>query len=435
MKTSQHKLLSGIILILLWSLGILPLLAQETQNVEDGRYQLSYWEGRSNQILSEYLPRISSTLSFLSIEEKRKVIRGFIRRTNRQVLLEMLGETLKTENPLPHFVIQQLGPSLSWCQGSAQNFQNELLATIKDRTLPSLKDFYKIEGREGDIFIANLFQTIFYLYPLEERFIQNLKQELKKTLDWPWTASEARETISSIIATINDHLHEPITRLGKDGKEMVLIPAGKLVLSLNDNIHIDVNAYYVDKTEVTNQEYATFLNLYRQKDPRLLIRLPISRIRKQMGKYRPHSGYENLPVVGVTWYGAQTYADFYGKRVPTREEWQKAFTGELPRLYPWGDDWDPKKTNWNSQGASPVGTYPQDVSPYGIYDMAGNVAEWTSFSCHPENPDNPRLVCGGSWTIQDTPPNVPKLVNTYHLNMWRPTEAFIDVGFRCVEAP
>ena len=92
------------------------------------------------------------------------------------------------------------------------------------------------------------------------------------------------------------------------------------------------------------------------------------------------------PVVNITWYAAQAYADWLARitgarwDLPTEIEWEKAARGTDGRIYPWGDAWDPLKANINARGArrtSPVGVYLDDVSPYGIYDLAGNVSEWT----------------------------------------------------------
>ena len=258
--------------------------------------------------------------------------------------------------------------------------------------------------------------------------------------------------------------------IGKDGAEMVLIPAGEFemgdVFSEGDNderpVHtVYLDAFYIDECEVTNAQYATFLNEYGKNadsaghelldvdDAHCLI--------EQVGNtYRPKVGYEDHPVVEVSWYGAAAYAQFYGKRLPTEAEWEKAARGGLVgKRYPWGNDithddanhagTDGKDT-WD--GTSPVGSFPPNG--YGLCDMAGNVWEWCAdeydsgyYRMSPRsNPKGPgtviifgnddftnvntlRVSRGGSWYYN------PFYLRVANRDSAKPTNTNNINGFRC----
>ncbi|MGB8410877.1 MAG: SUMF1/EgtB/PvdO family nonheme iron enzyme [Gallionella sp.] len=155
----------------------------------------------------------------------------------------------------------------------------------------------------------------------------------------------------------------------------VLIPAGKFQMgtdlknadAASHPLHtVYLKAYRIDKYLVTNAQYARFI---------------------AATGHRPPSAWKNgrveqaelmYPVTLVNWYDASAYAKWVGKRLPTEAEWEKAARGTDGRRWPWGNEMDPARLNtyYNVGSASNVTTYANGVSPYGIFDMAGNVDEW-----------------------------------------------------------
>jgi formylglycine-generating enzyme required for sulfatase activity len=154
----------------------------------------------------------------------------------------------------------------------------------------------------------------------------------------------------------------------KDGKEMIRIPAGEFLYGEKKQKKT-LPEFWIDKTPVTNAEYARFVAETSHSAPRYW-----------KGTTPPKDKLDH-PVVEVSWQDAMGYAQWSGKRLPTAEEWEKAARGKDGREYPWGA-WEPGHCNTSEAGVgdtTPVGQYsPQGDSPYSCVDMAGNVWEWTA---------------------------------------------------------
>jgi iron(II)-dependent oxidoreductase len=129
---------------------------------------------------------------------------------------------------------------------------------------------------------------------------------------------------------------------------------------------------------------------------------------------KPSWGWQDdHPIVNVSWYDAVAYCEWAGVQLPTEAQWEKAARGTDGRIYPWGDEWDDSKCNNYETGieeTTPVGSYTQGTSPYGVMDMVGNVWEWCAdwydekyyASAPNRNPQGPsagirRVLRGGSW--------------------------------------
>jgi formylglycine-generating enzyme required for sulfatase activity len=288
---------------------------------------------------------------------------------------------------------------------------------------------------------------------------------------------------------------------------MVLVPSGDFTMGSNkeaneamwreanalnpygfkDKLYVDehpahkVNlpSYYIDKYEVTNEQFRDFVIATQHSVPynwpnngynlskQLLASLPLDHLREvatnqfrldmdvpsmtqqdllaELDKIQ--DSRNTLPVTTVTWPDADAYCHWAGKRLPSEAEWEKAARGPQGFEYPWGNNWDPKMINTMSENPdapySPVGSYPGDKSGYGVYDMAANVTEWVAdwYDAYPGAPasdDNKyygkkqRVVRGGMTSSghYDSLSMVFRAAKRTHL---RPYTALIDVGFRCAK--
>lgn len=159
-----------------------------------------------------------------------------------------------------------------------------------------------------------------------------------------------------------------------DGAEMVSIPAGEFLMGDEDTVKnprrtVRVSGYWIYKKPVTVGQYKKFCRDTGRKMP-------------DAPSVNPDWSLEDHPIVNVTWDAASAYAHWAGMRLPSEAEWEKAARGTDGRKYPWGNEFDNSKL-WCSakekrSGTAPVGSFPQGASPYGVLDMAGNVAQWCS---------------------------------------------------------
>ncbi|HSQ51752.1 MAG TPA: formylglycine-generating enzyme family protein [Nitrospiraceae bacterium] len=250
-----------------------------------------------------------------------------------------------------------------------------------------------------------------------------------------------RETKES--ATGQNHSHEkPASGQPPDGS-MVLVPAGEFTMgsTMGDAdeqpahlVHVD--AFLIDIYEVTVMRYAAFLKATGGNSPSdwKTVNQPI---------------YQKRPVANVEWAEAAAYCTWAGKRLPTEAEWEKAARGTDGRLYPWGNDPPtPRHAHYGKTGShnhgtlASVGTLEQGKSPYGLYDMAGNVREWVSdwydagyYQNSPsQNPTGPssgesKVLRGGSW--DSSPQQLRSTLRYFH----RSAHRHKDYGFRCAKTP
>jgi len=225
--------------------------------------------------------------------------------------------------------------------------------------------------------------------------------------------------------------------------EMVLIPAGEFVMGSNlkykngkedpsgkySNAYpehkVKLPDYLIDKYEITNEEFMTFSSekgyageaAEEGKDWRLFATL------ERM----------NVPVVYITWKDAEEYCKAQGKRLPTEEEWEKAARGPEGLRYPWGNEWEDGRAMTNEAGreATDIGKY-DDVSPYGVHDMLGNVQEWTGSWYETYKGGNPDPKAGKTLrVVRGLSPNFRgKQGNLWNRDAQLPTVLY-NFGSRC----
>ena len=205
----------------------------------------------------------------------------------------------------------------------------------------------------------------------------------------------------------------------KDGSEMVYVPAGTFKMGSNEEdnekpIHdASLGSFYIGKYEVTNKQFKKFVDANPQWGKGRVDSKYASKyyLKHWNGDTYP-SDKADHPVVYVDWHQSIGYCSWVGKRLPTEAEWEKAARGTDGRTYPWGNEWDANKANASrGKGTAQVGSFDTAKSPYGTYDMAGNVWEWTQdwysetyYSRSPiHDPTGPasgslKVIRGGAWS-------------------------------------
>jgi formylglycine-generating enzyme required for sulfatase activity len=252
---------------------------------------------------------------------------------------------------------------------------------------------------------------------------------------------------SHLVSAIKKESLKPVSKnkekssASSNPPDMALIPAGEFIMGSNERWddespeHIaSTDAFFIDLYEVTNENYKKFVEATKREAP---YHWPNGEIPKEMEKH---------PVVYVSWFDARDYCEWSGKRLPNEQEWEKASRGEDGFTYPWGHEWSLDKSNnpyKYSTGTVPVGSYPEGRSPYGLYDMSGNVWEWVDsyYLPHPGNTvqraeygKDKRILKGGSW-FDCLSYGCGLSAPTFNRSFFTPEVRNNSFGFRCAKSP
>jgi formylglycine-generating enzyme required for sulfatase activity len=251
----------------------------------------------------------------------------------------------------------------------------------------------------------------------------------------------AQEIAAAVDECVNAQKGKCTTDMGADA-----VPQHRVTLA----------PFQMEATEVTYSQYVNFLNTLGPDGHIAGCDGQLCAVTSKEDKnsnilydgktYRFTGLLYQVPVSGVTWYGAKAYCEAIGRRLPTEAEWEFAARGADGRIYPWGNTWDPARAKTSipaskELGAVSVASYLDGVSPFDIFDLAGNVAEWTndwysetyytalasSTTVEPQGPSSGerKVVRGGSWDSK------PFFARSVHRQSFPPNQGGPWLGFRC----
>lgn len=244
---------------------------------------------------------------------------------------------------------------------------------------------------------------------------------------------------------------------------MVLVPAGEFLMGSDEEDtegtgleygivkpwfedehpqrRMTLPAYYIDQFEVTNEQYAAYA-------------AQTNRPPSHWPNGRHPEGQQRYPINRVTWEEANAYCAWLGKALPTEAQWEKAARGADGRTYPWGNEFDQDKANVGGRqgGTRPVGSYEAGKSPYGLYDMTGNLWEWTAdwYELYPGHQSDHeffekklgrtyKVIRGLSWSpighyaVEDMLVIMGHYARVPYRLFYYPNDSLDDLGFRCVK--
>ena len=229
----------------------------------------------------------------------------------------------------------------------------------------------------------------------------------------------------------------PVEITDAKGVIMRLVPTGIFTMGSDDHYaknaspahSVAVDSFYMDVYEVTRARYKACVIAGVCSEPRDVPSMDL------------FYGYSSYPMTKIDWYQSRAYCEWRGARLPSEAEWEKAARGPDGRMYPWGEEFDPSYVSPNydkANGIVDVGTYEKGKSPYGLYDMAGNVWEWTAtlYLPYPGNQAAPEDYREGEYVLRG---GASHFGDPYALTTWFRYASFAEdqenyIGFRCARA-
>lgn len=339
---------------------------------------------------------------------------------------------------------------------------SEFLASVKktlfsaetDKALQALADY--LQPLKPDLYYSVL------ELQLQDKLLR--EESLKGTLSFSEISLERNRINSQVIQIIKqvEKMPPPTTATAEvktpsppptHAKEMVFVEGGTFLMGDRSTEHpshiVDLDSFFMDKYLVTNAKFATFLNEYGadkvKEGPFAGQTICFAHkwgVEKVGDRWQAVAGFEQHPVIWVTWYGAQEYARFHHLRLPTEAEWEYAAQAGIQRAdSDYAGSKKPEKVAWYKDNANekthPVGQ--KKANKLELYDMSGNVAEWCSdwhdadyYQKSPkQNPKGPekgsfKVIRGGSWSSEKEECQV------FVRKCLPPGFRFNNVGFRCV---
>ncbi|EPP34298.1 serine/threonine-protein kinase pkn1 [Chlamydia ibidis] len=400
-----------ILLMGIFPKGIFPM---PSQTLPDYHYD---WDHLLLSCLSYSPESRANTLSSLIVKKTLgEQFNNVKAKCSREELRVIVEETLPQEDqPIPQAIIRQ-GEEFASPDSSRLEFVLVEAKSIDEAMNTSIDGPKEIVEKEDGY--SEALQSLLVREPVVSRYIEEEKQEANR---------------------------QPLST------EMVFIEGGSFIRGGQEgqrdeqpDHEILLPSFFLDIHPVTNEQFVRYLESIgseQDKHYNELIRLRDSRIQRRSGKLVIEPGYAKHPVVGVTWYGATSYAAWIGKRLPTEAEWEVAASGGKARLrYPCGEEIDKSLANFFSSDTTPVMSYP--ANSLGLYDMAGNVYEWCQdwygydfYEISAQEPDVPqgppqgvyRVLRGGCWK------SLKEDLRCAHRHRNNPGAVNSTYGFRCAK--